>query len=147
MKNTLCRPGPVLIIAPLSTLSHWNREFARWTDLNSIIYHGSAEDRKLMREFEFAFECDRPPSVGFNTIYLRKCNSKRLTKFESPWMVDVVITTPEMITSEDYNELASIQWEALVVDEAHRMKNHNSKLGVNLRSEKFSFRHKILLTG
>lgn len=149
MKNNLNRPGPALIIVPLSTITHWYREFGRWTDLNAIIYHGSADDRKLIREYEFAYGCDRPPrsSVGFNTVYLRKCNSKRLTKFEMPWMVDVVITTPEMLTSEDYNELASIEWEVLVVDEAHRMKNHNSKLGINLRSDKFTFRHKVLLTG
>lgn len=36
------------------------------------------------------------------------------------WMVEVVITTPEMLVTDDFKELAAIQWEILVVDEAHR---------------------------
>jgi chromodomain-helicase-DNA-binding protein 7 len=62
-------------------------------------------------------------------------------------MVDVVITTPEMMICDDSSELAVIPWEVLVVDEAHRLKNHNSKLAVCLRNDKFSFRHRMLLTG
>ena len=27
--------GPFLIVAPLSTLPHWYREFTTWTDLNT----------------------------------------------------------------------------------------------------------------
>jgi SNF2 family DNA or RNA helicase len=136
-----------LIVAPLSTLAHWHREFCRWTDLNAIVYHGLADDRKLIRQFEFAYEADRPPSVGINSLYLKKCCPKKSSKFENPWMVDVVITTPEMMIGDDHAELAAVEWEALVVDEAHRMKNHNSKLAMNLRDDKFTFLHKILLTG
>lgn len=33
--------GPFLIIAPLSTVMHWQREFQNWSDMNTIIYHGS----------------------------------------------------------------------------------------------------------
>lgn len=32
----------------------------------------------------------------------------------------VVITTPEMLVTDDFKELAAIEWEILVVDEAHR---------------------------
>lgn len=38
------------------------------------------------------------------------------------WMVEVVITTPEMLVTDDFKELAAIEWEILVVDEAHRKK-------------------------
>lgn len=62
-------------------------------------------------------------------------------------MAKVVITTPEMLVADDWAELAAVNWEVLVVDEAHRLKNHNSKLAVNLRKDQFSFKHKILLTG
>lgn len=31
--------------------------------------------------------------------------------------------------------------------QAHRLKNHNSKLAVNLRDHRFNFEHKLLLTG
>jgi len=144
----LNRGGIYLIIAPLSTLCHWVREFKAWTDLNAIIYHGSAEDRQLIRELEFAYECDRPTrQVGFNQLYLRKCGPRKFSSSESPWMVNVVITTPEMLVAEDSAELSAVNWDLLVVDEAHRLKNHNSKLAVTLRDKRFTFRHKLLLTG
>lgn len=139
----LNRGGPALIIVPLSTLQHWLREFENWTDLNAILYYGSAEDRKLIRSQEFAFEASRPRSVSFNQLYLKQCRAKS----GNYWMVDVVITTPEIVVSDDASELMQVGWEVLVVDEAHRLKNHTSKLGTVLRSNKFDFRHTILLTG
>ena len=33
--------GPFLVIAPLSTIPNWQREFEAWTDLNVVVYHGS----------------------------------------------------------------------------------------------------------
>jgi SNF2 family DNA or RNA helicase len=141
----LIHAGVFLIVAPLSTLSHWQREFNRWTELNTIVYHGSTEDRKLIRQFEMAYECDRPQNaVGFNQLYLKKCAQK---SNKSPWMAQVVITTPETLVAEDFLELTVIQWDVLVVDEAHRLKNHNSKLAVNMRDKRFTFDHKVLLTG
>ena len=47
--------GPFLVLAPLSTLSHWQREFDGWTDMNTILYHGSNESRETLREFEFSY--------------------------------------------------------------------------------------------
>jgi SNF2 family DNA or RNA helicase len=95
-----------------------------------------------------AYECDRPQDgVGINQLYLKKCGPKKFAKTETPWMAQVVITTPEMLVADDFKELTAIHWEILVVDEAHRLKNHNSKLAVNLRDDKFSFGHKLLLTG
>lgn len=140
--------GVFLIIAPLSTLSHWEREFRRWTDLNTIVYHGSAEDRKAIREYEFAYEANRPTSgIGFNSLFLRKCKPKKAKSGERPWMAQVVITTPEMIVTDDFVELTCVEWEAVVIDEAHRIKNHNSKLAMNLRDNRFTFEHVVLLTG
>ena len=143
-----CR-GPFLIIAPLSTIPHWQREFSGWTDLNTIVYHGSAEDREVIREYEFAFECDRPQDgIGLNQKYLRKCHKRTTPRTEKIWMTQVVITTPEMLVTEDHSELSAVDWEVLVVDEAHRLKNQNSKLAVNLRWDSgFHFNHKLLLTG
>ena len=47
--------GPFLVLAPLSTLSHWLREFEGWTEMNAIVYHGSNESRETIREFEFHY--------------------------------------------------------------------------------------------
>lgn len=140
--------GPFLIVAPLSTIPHWQREFAGWTNLNTIVYHGSQEDRDVIRQHEFAYECDRPQGgVGFNQKYLSKCHKTKTTRGERLWMVEVVITTPEMMITEDFNELTAVEWDLLVVDEAHRLKSHSSKLAFNLRHEKFVFNHVLLLTG
>lgn len=157
LATKLHRPGPFLIVVPLSTIAHWQREFIGWTGLNTIVYHGSADDRTNIRQHEFAYPQDRPDSVGSNTTYLKKCkggkvvtkgshNNKRM-EMGGPWMATVVVCTPEMLTADDSNELAAVKWEVLVVDEAHRLKNHNSKLAVTLRKDLFSFNHKVLLTG
>jgi chromodomain-helicase-DNA-binding protein 7 len=110
------RYGPFLICVPLSTIAHWQREFIGWTGLNTIVYHGSAADRQSIREHEFAYERDRPDSVGVNTRYLRKCEPARKGS-RTPWMANVVITTPEILVAEDWKELTCVNWEVLVVDE------------------------------
>jgi SNF2 family DNA or RNA helicase len=138
------RPGPFFIVVPLSTIAHWQREFMGWTGLKTIVYHGLAEDRTFLREFELAYAQDRPNAVGANAPYLNKCDAHRT---QGPWMATVVVTTPEMPVADDWGELAAVNWEVLIVDEAHRLKNHNSKLAVNLRKDQFKFKHRILLTG
>ncbi|KAL9182865.1 hypothetical protein ACHAXT_004144 [Thalassiosira profunda] len=139
--------GPFLIVAPLSTIPHWYREFTGWTDLNTIVYHGSANDRELAREEEFPFPEDQVQNVAFNQRYLNKVAKRWKSKWEKTWMVEVVITTPEMLVTDDFAELAAVKWEIMVVDEAHRLKNHNSKLAQNLRDDRFDFNHSLLLTG
>eukprot|EP00934_Nitzschia_sp_Nitz4_P009022 Nitzschia sp. Nitz4//scaffold97_size77645//18109//25086//NITZ4_005513-RA/size77645-augustus-gene-0.24-mRNA-1//1//CDS//3329560641//9012//frame0 len=138
------RPGPFLIVVPLSTIAHWQREFQSWTGLNTIVYHGSADDRTVLREYEFAYQEDRPARTNQNSIYLKACAPG---KTGGPWMATVVVTTPEMLVASDSNELAVVPWEVLVVDEAHRLKNLNSKLAMTLRNGTFTFNHKLLLTG
>jgi chromodomain-helicase-DNA-binding protein 7 len=139
--------GPFLIVAPLSTIPHWQREFSGWTGMNTIVYHGSQKDREVIREFEFAYECDRPQGgVGINQRYLNKCHKRKSTKSERIWMTQVIITTPEMLVTDDFNELTAVEWELLVVDEAHRLKSHSSKLAVNLRDDRFVFKNTLLLT-
>jgi len=45
--------GPFLIAAPLSTVSNWVEEFARWTPgIKTVLYHGSKDQRaELRRKF------------------------------------------------------------------------------------------------
>eukprot|EP00588_Corethron_pennatum_P012262 CAMPEP_0194266774 /NCGR_PEP_ID=MMETSP0169-20130528/1566_1 /TAXON_ID=218684 /ORGANISM="Corethron pennatum, Strain L29A3" /LENGTH=2264 /DNA_ID=CAMNT_0039007537 /DNA_START=251 /DNA_END=7045 /DNA_ORIENTATION=+ len=142
VRVTLGRRGPYLVVAPLSTIAHWHREFTGWTECNAIVYHGTAEDRETIRSAEFPYAGDRP---GGTKDYLRRCHRGRHA-LEKTWQVDVVITTPELCVAEDSMELAAVDWEVLVVDEAHRLKNHHSKLSQQLRSA-FRFGHVLLLTG
>lgn len=68
-----------MIVAPLSTLKHWEREFQSWAPfINCIVYGGSQESRKIIRNHEFHF----------------KGESKKLCKF------NVLLTSYEMIVQD-----------------------------------------------
>lgn len=82
VSQQLATRGPFLIVAPLSTIPHWYREFTGWTDLNTIVYHGSANDRERAREDEFAFPEDQVQDVAFNQRYLTKVAKK----WRAAWM-------------------------------------------------------------
>eukprot|EP00978_Attheya_sp_CCMP212_P033461 scaffold135122_cov54-Attheya_sp.AAC.1 len=139
--------GPYLIVAPLSTLQHWYRELSAWTNLNTVIYHGSAIDRDRIREFELVYEEDRPTTVRQNARYLAKCAAQMKPQYKETWMAHVILTTPDILIADDFSELTAIRWEVLILDEAHRLKNHRSKLACNLRDSKFQFNHSVLMTG
>jgi len=51
--------GPFLIIAPLSTITNWEREFVTWTDMNAIVYHGSLASRQMIQQYEMYFKDDK----------------------------------------------------------------------------------------
>ncbi|KAK6090110.1 hypothetical protein P3W45_000836 [Vairimorpha bombi] len=114
--------GPVLIVAPLSTLVHWEREFIAWTDLRVLIYHGSIQGREMIAAYEFFL----------------KTNNANIRLF------DVMITTYEMVMA-GFDHLSQFSWSVGIFDEAHRLKNATSKAASTLRN--LSFSHKVLLSG
>ncbi len=69
---------------------------------------------------------------------LRKVAADRTVKFH------VLLTSYEMILA-DSTSLGSIDWEVMVVDEAHRLKNSDSKFFRHLCEYRSHFR--LLLTG
>ncbi|KAG7268404.1 hypothetical protein CRUP_016278, partial [Coryphaenoides rupestris] len=109
--------GPFLVIAPLSTITNWEREFRSWTPLNVIVYHGSQISRHMILQYEMFY---------------------RDAQFHG------VITTFEMIMA-DCPELKKLHWRCVVIDEAHRLKNRNCKLLEGLKM--MNLEHKVLLTG
>ena len=42
-------PRAPAVIAPLTTLGHWQREIETWTDMNCVVYAGSAPDREVIQ--------------------------------------------------------------------------------------------------
>ncbi|KAI4539764.1 hypothetical protein MG293_010159 [Ovis ammon polii] len=101
--------GPFLVIAPLSTIPNWEREFRTWTELNVVVYHGSQASRRTIQLYEMYFKDPQGRVI------------KGSYKFHA------IITTFEMILT-DCPELRNIPWRCVVIDEAHRLKNRNCKL-------------------
>ncbi|XP_038070305.1 chromodomain-helicase-DNA-binding protein 8-like isoform X2 [Patiria miniata] len=118
--------GPFLVIAPLSTIANWQREFETWTDINAVVYHGSAQSRHMIAEYE---------------MYYKDSKGRRIPNV---YKFKVLITTYEIVLA-DCQELSEIEWRVVVIDEAHRLKNRNCKL---LEGLKFlDMEHRVLLTG
>lgn len=120
LATKLHRRGPFLIVVPLSTVGNWKKECDGWLGLNTIVYHGTAQDREMIRKLEMAYECDRPRQIRSNELFLRKCAGTRTNADGNPWMFEVVLTTPELLCAGDFTELTSIKWECLVVDEGEQ---------------------------
>lgn len=113
-KNNL---GPFLVIVPLSTLSNWSNEFAKWCPSAHVVcYKGiPAVRRELYR--------DQVKNGHFN----------------------VLLTTYEYII-KDKASLRKTNWQYAIVDEGHRMKNAASKFARTL-STQYETRYRVLLTG
>uniref|UniRef100_A0A3Q2NQB1 Chromodomain helicase DNA binding protein 4a n=1 Tax=Fundulus heteroclitus TaxID=8078 RepID=A0A3Q2NQB1_FUNHE len=127
--------GPFLVSAPLSTIINWEREFEMWApDMYVVTYVGDKDSRAVIRENEFSFE-DNAIRGGKKASRMKKDSS---IKFH------VLLTSYELITI-DTAVLGSIDWACLVVDEAHRLKNNQSKFFRILNN--YPLQHKLLLTG
>jgi SNF2 family DNA or RNA helicase len=98
--------GPFLVIAPLTTLGHWRREMETWTDMNVVLFSGNKDDRKVIQHHEIYFG---DKSIG----------RKRRNKF------DVLLASFETVRDNE-SFFASFDWDAVVVDEAHRLKSLQS---------------------
>ncbi|KAE9603296.1 putative DNA helicase chromatin regulator PHD family [Lupinus albus] len=119
---------PCLVLVPLSTMRNWLSEFATWApDVNVVEYHGRAKGRAIIRQYEWHASDPSGPN-----------------KKTEAYKLNVLLTTYEMILA-DYSLLRGVPWEVLVVDEAHRLKNAQSKLFSLLNT--FSFQHRVLMTG
>ncbi|GAB1319283.1 Putative ATPase [Madurella fahalii] len=116
--------GPHLIVAPLSTLSNWLDEFHQWVpSIPVVMYHGTPQQRNEI----------------FKTKIMRHLHGGRPTE-----RFPVVCTSYEMVL-KDRAALSKINWEFIIIDEGHRMKNFDSKLFRELKS--FTSATRLLITG
>ncbi|CAH8674424.1 unnamed protein product [Schistosoma rodhaini] len=114
--------GPFIIMTPLSTLQNWDREFSIWApDFYIVVYSGDKQVRAMLREYEF-----------------RLRNAGGIPAFH------VLITSHELACI-DRSFLKSFDWSVLVVDEAHRLKNKQSRFF--RYTSQYHTKFKILLTG
>ena len=108
--------GPFLVIAPKSTLNNWLREIKKWTpEVNALVLQGDKEERAHLIK-DRIMECD----------------------------FDVIIASYEIIIREKAT-FRKFDWEYLVIDEAHRIKNEESMLSQVLRE--FRSKNRLLITG
>ena len=115
--------GPHMIICPKAVLSNWANEFAQWApSLPVIMYDGRADERAALRSQVLA-----PNTPGGGAPFCAL-----LTHY------DLVI--------RDRPVLGRVQWNYIVVDEGHRLKNRESKLAEMLGG-RYKSRHRLLLTG
>ncbi|PQQ21046.1 CHD3-type chromatin-remodeling factor PICKLE [Prunus yedoensis var. nudiflora] len=131
--------GPHLVVAPLSTLRNWEREFATWApQMNVVMYVGSAQARAVIREYEFYFPKNHKKIKRKKSGQIVSESKQERIKF------DVLLTSYEMINL-DSTSLKPIKWECMIVDEGHRLKNKDSKLFSSL--QQYCTSHRVLLTG
>ncbi|KAI1321718.1 SNF2 family N-terminal domain-containing protein [Xylariaceae sp. FL0255] len=126
--------GPYLVIAPLSTLSNWQSEFAKWTpSIPFILYHGTIQERQEMFKTKL-----------WNNYPLARSNPKNPHERAPNKRFPVVCTSYEMVL-RDHANLSKVEWSIIVVDEGHRMKNADAKLFREL--QQFGSLSRLLITG
>jgi ATP-dependent helicase STH1/SNF2 len=108
--------GPFLIVVPLTTLSNWVLEFNKWA-----------------------------PSIKKVVFKGNPSQRKQLSHLlrNSKW--NVCLTTYEYVL-KDKSDLNRFQWQYIIVDEGHKMKNPKSKFAQTL-GQIYSSEYRLLLTG
>lgn len=118
LKSSSDSTGPHLVVVPSSTLENWLREFKKFCpDIIVQAYYGSQAEREELR-YEL-----------------------RLAKF------DVLVTTYNLASgsSNDFKFLKNQNFDVVVYDEGHMLKNSNSERYSKLMRLRAKFR--LLLTG
>jgi len=108
--------GPFLVIVPLSTLSNWMLEFEKWAPSVTTLSYKGSPAARRAVQGQI-----------------------RAGRF------NVLVTTYEYIIREKAI-LSKLRWKYMIIDEGHRMKNHNNKLTVTINTF-YSTSHRLLLTG
>ena len=118
LAHLLERPGPHLVVCPLSVVRNWSQEAARFTPkLDVKIHHGANRAQGL----------DDDDSL-----------------FDSDPERQLVITTYGLLP-RDLEHLGAVDWSTVVLDEAQMVKNPNTKAARAVRQLRAD--QKIALTG
>lgn len=114
--------GPFIIVAPLATISNWEREFKKWLpSLPVLRFHGNAAERDHMLRGPLNPKMRKNPNFP------------------------VIVTSYEMAIREQ-NKLCKLgEFTFLVVDEGQRLKNHRCTLITSLKRIPAS--NRLLLSG
>ena len=136
-------PGPFLVVAPLSTLSNWSQEFAKWAPAMTVLpYKGPPAARKeAQKELASLYTND----AGRGRRGAAAAAAARESSKQGSRQLNVLLTTYEYVM-RDRAVLRRVGWEYIVVDEGHRMKNASSKFAQTLGTM-YTAKRRLLLTG
>ena len=116
------RPGPHLVVCPLSVVRNWRSESQRFTPkLDVSVHHGAQRNKQLatLAKAVTSAASDAPTSTA-----------------DEMFLVDpdlqIVITTYGLLP-RDLEHLGSIDWATVVLDEAQMVKNPNTKAAKAVR--------------
>jgi superfamily II DNA or RNA helicase len=122
---------------PASVVPNWEKEFAHWAPgLKVVSYNGSQDNRQTVYE-------------QYLSGVTKGKKSRTGIDVDSGRAADVCLTTYELLMSNKEGKrspLSRMQWSYIIVDEAHRLKNHNCKLNREMRHH-YTSQHRLLLTG
>lgn len=108
--------GPHLIVAPKAVLPNWVNEFATWApSVVAVLYDGRQDERKAIWK-----------------------------EYSKPEKFNVMITHYDLIM-RDKAYLKKVHWYYMIVDEGHRLKNHECSLAQTIGG--YRIRRRLLLTG
>ncbi|KAJ6771553.1 SNF2/RAD54 HELICASE FAMILY [Salix koriyanagi] len=105
-------------VAPKAVLPNWINEFSTWiseAEIKAFLYDGRLEERKAIRE-----------------------------QLSREGNLQVLITHYDLIM-RDKAFLKKIQWQYMIVDEGHRLKNHECALAKTIAG--YQVKRRLLLTG
>ncbi|KOC69329.1 Lymphoid-specific helicase [Habropoda laboriosa] len=115
--------GPYLLIAPLSTIPNWLLEFEKFAPkLPVVLFHGQQDERHIIK---------KKIKTGYKITNTYSTLPIVLTSFEMP--------------IHEQKFIKSLNWRYIIIDEGHRIKNHECLLIKILKSCKSMSR--LLLTG
>lgn len=128
VKERNSEAGPALIICPTSVLGNWQKELEKFApSLNVYLHYGG----------------NRAKGEKFTGLFDGGDGSGQVELLDSE-QYDVVLTTYGL-SHLDFEELSSVRWGTIVLDEAQNIKNAATKQSRAIR--KLRGEHHIALTG
>lgn len=111
LAHLLERPGPHLVVCPLSVVRNWRSESNRFTPkLDVTVHHGNARNKQIAAIASAMSAADGESDEMFSVDPERQ----------------LVITTYGLLP-RDLEHLGAIDWTTVVLDEAQMVKNPNTK--------------------
>jgi SNF2 family DNA or RNA helicase len=131
-RMTFQRPGPVLIVCPATVMHQWIGEFhAWWPPARVLLVHSSSGASRGARAQAHT------EGTLLKTILER---TLRLALREAC----VVVTTYECVRLQS-EDMLRVPWDIVVLDEGHKIRNHESQVSVVCRQ--MPTPHRLILSG